>query len=129
MRHKRKGSAGSAPSSMLINRRKDNRSHRHVQIDFAEVTRAALPLLLPILRRLLPDGKVRGHEYVARNPRRADRAAGSFSVNIRTGRWADFASDDKGGDVISLVAFIEGLSQIDAARAVAVMIGLGGARD
>ena len=45
-----------------------------------------------------------GHEYVARNPTRADRRPGSFKINLRTGRWADFATGDKGGDPVSLAA-------------------------
>src|SRR4051812_12873368 len=80
--------------------------------DFKAVARAALPYSLDICRRLLPDGKIvaRGKEYVARNPTRADRRAGSLSVNLRTGCWADFAADAKGGDLISLLAYVRGVS-------------------
>jgi hypothetical protein len=35
-----------------------------------------------------------------------DQNPGSFSINVRTGRWADFATGDKGGDVISLAAYL-----------------------
>ena len=38
--------------------------------------------------------------------------------------WADFATGDKGGDVISLAAFLFGLSQAEAARRIAGMLGL-----
>jgi len=62
--------------------------------------------------------------YVALNPKRADQRLGSFSVNLRTGRWADFATGDKGGDPISLAAFLAGLSQVEAARRLATMLGL-----
>jgi hypothetical protein len=48
---------------------------------------------------------------------------------MRTGRWADFATGDKGGDIVSLAAYLFGLSQSEAARQVAQMLGLGtGAR-
>jgi hypothetical protein len=57
---------------------------------------------------------------------RADRHAGSFKVNLRTGRWADFATGDRGGDPVSLVAYLEGVTQGEAARLVSVMLGLGG---
>jgi hypothetical protein len=67
-------------------------------IDFAAVNAAALAALPDLLRRWLPDGVVRGREYVARNPRRRDRRLGSFPVNLDTGRWADFATGDVGGD-------------------------------
>ena len=77
-----------------------------------------------LLRRWLPDGRLEGHEYLARNPRRSDRRPGSFKVNITTGRWADFATGDKGGDPISLVAYLADVSQSDAARLLARMLGI-----
>src|SRR4029077_19890124 len=60
-------------------------------IDFETINHAALPVLPAILNRLIPGGKILGREYVALNPTRADRCPGSFKVNLRTGRWADFA--------------------------------------
>jgi hypothetical protein len=81
--------------------------------------------LRPILVRWLPGGEFRGHEYVALNPMRADRSLGSFKVNTKTGRWADFATGNKGGDPVSLAAYIFDLSQGQAARAIASMLGIG----
>jgi hypothetical protein len=72
----------------------------------------------------LPGGRREGREYVARNPRRADRTAGSFRINLTTGRWADFATDDAGGDPVSLAAYLFDLSQLDAARRLAAMLGM-----
>jgi hypothetical protein len=95
-----------------------------VRVDFAEVNRAVLAAFPVVLGRLLPGGKYAGHEYVAFNPRRADRHLGSFRVNIRTGKWADFATGDKGGDPISLFAYTEDKSQVDAARLLARMLGV-----
>ncbi len=74
-----------------------------------------MPLAGELLREWLPDGKVWGSEYVARNPRRSDIRAGSFKVNIRSGRWCDFATGDAGGDIISLCAYLHNLSQHKAA--------------
>ncbi len=91
-------------------------------INFAAVNRAALAALPTLLRRWLPDGRQVGREYVARNPRRADKRAGSFKVNTRTGRWADFATGDAGGDVISLCAYLAGIGQAEAARSLADML-------
>lgn len=96
------------------------------RIDFDAVNAAALRALPDLLARWLPGGKVVGHEYIARNPRRDDRHAGSFAVNLRTGRWADFATDAKGGDPVSLGAFLFGLRQIDAARRLAEALGVTG---
>jgi len=33
--------------------------------------------------------------------------------NLGSGRWADFATPHRGGDVVSLVAYLFGLSQVD----------------
>lgn len=95
-----------------------------LHLDFARINSAALSVLPSLLSRWLPDGRRAGHEWVARNPRRSDRKAGSFSVNMTTGKWADFASGDRGGDVVSLAAFLAGTSQADAARSLADMLGV-----
>ena len=94
------------------------------RIDFEAINRAALPRLPDLCTRWLPDGRRRGHEYVARNPLRADRHLGSFSINLQTGRWADFATGDKGGDVISFAAYLAGISQAQAASRLAEMLGV-----
>lgn len=69
-----------------------------------------------ICDRFLGGGTVRGNEYVALNPRRADNHAGSFCINLTTGAWADFAINEKGGDGIDLVAYINNCSISDAAH-------------
>jgi hypothetical protein len=98
--------------------------HGRSAIAFAEINRAALARLPDILTRWLPGGRIEGREYVARNPRRHDRRPGSFKVNLATGRWADFASGDRGGDPISLGAYLAGCGQAEAARNLAAMLGM-----
>jgi hypothetical protein len=93
-------------------------------VDFKRVNGAALAVLPAVINRLLPGGRIIAGEYSARNPRRADKRAGSFKINIRTGRWCDFATGDGGGDVVSLVAFLEGVSQYEAARLLSQMLGV-----
>ena len=92
-------------------------------IDFDGINRAALAVLPSLCARWLPDGRQEGREWVARNPTRADRNPGSFRINLSTGRWGDFATGDRGGDVVSLAAFLTGTGQADAARNLATMIG------
>ena len=94
------------------------------RVDFERINRAALANIEAILQRWLPDGRIEGHEYVACNPCRSDRRHGSFKVNLESGRWADFAIDAAGGDVISLAAYLSGSSQAEAARNIAAMLGL-----
>ena len=93
-------------------------------IDFDLINRAALANFPAVLARLLPDGRAIGTEWVARNPRRDDRRAGSFKVNLRSGRWSDFATGDRGGDPVSLVAYVEGVRQLQAARLLGEMLGI-----
>jgi hypothetical protein len=97
---------------------------RHKYIDFDAINQAAFAAFPAVLARVLPGGKRIGSEYLALNPRRNDSSVGSFSINLRTGRWGDFATGDKGGDPISLVAYLVGVSQGDAARLLARMLGL-----
>ena len=98
-----------------------------VSFDFARVNAAALAALPAVLSRLLPGGKFDGREFVALNPCRNDTRPGSFKVRVsgaRAGSWADFASGDRGGDPVSLVAYLEKVSQGEAARLLARMLGL-----
>ncbi len=92
--------------------------------DFTAINEAALAVLDLLLDRWLPDGETQGREYLAYNPRRVNRNLGSFKINLETGRWADFATGDRGGDPISLAAFLFDLSQTEAARRLAAMLGL-----
>lgn len=93
-------------------------------IDFAAINAAAMRVLPALCRRWAPGGAIVGREYVARNLRRADRRPGSFKVNVATGAWSDFATGDAGGDPISLAAYLGGIGQAEAARALAEMLGL-----
>ncbi|WP_155936610.1 hypothetical protein [Mesorhizobium ciceri] len=93
-------------------------------IDFAAINSAALPFLPTLLDRWAPGGHTMGREYVVRNPTRKDRRTGSFRINLVTGRWADFATGDAGGDVIALAAYLHDLSQAEAARCIADMLGI-----
>ena len=95
------------------------------QIDFGRVNRAALAVLPSLLARWLPGGQTHGAEYVVVNPRRADNRPGSFRINMRTGRWADFAIERVcGGDVVSFAAYLADIGQVEAAERVAAMLGI-----
>ncbi len=70
---------------------------------------------LNFIRNLLPNGRLEAGEFVALNPLRIDKKLGSFRINIISGRWADFATNDRGGDLISLYAYLKGISNYKAA--------------
>lgn len=93
--------------------------------DFKAIAATALGRAESLLAQWLPDGKRVGHEWQALNPLRADSKHGSFSINLNTGAWADFATGDKGGDLVALYAylFING-EQGKAARELADLFGI-----
>lgn len=66
------------------------------KLNFKAVAGAALNNAESVCSHWAPDGKRQGHEWVAINPTRADSSARSFSINLNTGVWSDFATDDKG---------------------------------
>jgi hypothetical protein len=72
----------------------------------------------------LPKGKREGPEWVALNPTRVDEHLGSFKVNLESGQWADFATGERGGDLVSLYAYLKRVSQIQAARELAQRLGI-----
>jgi hypothetical protein len=111
----------------MTSSRRCSRTSPTTRWDFATIGREALSALPAVLARVLPGGRVVGNEYLALNPRRTDHHVGSFKVRLtgaRAGRWADFATGDKGGDIISLVAYIEGVGQREAALLLSRMLGL-----
>lgn len=97
---------------------------RSGRIDFDRVNTAALRNADAVVRGLLPDGRRDGAEWVARNPLRNDRKPGSFKVNLITGKWGDFATGDRGGDLVSLAAFVASLPQREAAIRLAESLGV-----
>ena len=93
-------------------------------VDFGAINRAALRNADAVVRGLLPEGRKERHEWVARNPLRPDKRLGSFKINLSTGRWADFATGDAGGDLVSLAAFVAGIPQREAAIRLAESMGV-----
>jgi hypothetical protein len=103
-------------------------------VGFKRVNVAAVALLPAVLKRVLPGGRYESHrrEYTVRNPTRADTTPGSFKIRVsghRAGAWADFATGDRGGDPVSLIAYLENVSQREAALLLAQMLGLEAAED
>jgi putative DNA primase/helicase len=85
-------------------------------VDFKAVSAAAANSLEHLVPRVLPGGYRDGAEWVVRNPTRHDTEQRSFKINLRTGAWSDFATQEGGGDMIDLLAYLSGKSKLDAAR-------------
>lgn len=102
-----------------------NQAFEHIErIDFRAVSKAALTTLPSLVQGWLPHGKRRSDEWVATNPTRNDKTSGSFSVNLKTGVWSDFATGDAGGDAIDLLAYLKRMSKLDAARELGHLLGV-----
>jgi len=67
-------------------------------------------------------GRQHGHQFCVGNLRGDDGE--SLSVNIRSGVWRDFASDDGGSDPVSLYAAINGFQQGEAKDRLAEDLGM-----
>lgn len=86
-------------------------------INFRALADALLAMADTLVPQWLPGGCRRGPEWVCGSL--AGEAGSSTSVNLVDGKWADFSSDEKGGDLLSLYAAIHGLSVAKAAVQVA----------
>lgn len=91
---------------------------------FEEVNAATQGRIESLARGWVAKARLTGDNLFGLNPTRADKKVGSFCINVRTGVWADFATDDKGGDIISFYAYLQGISQIDAAKELADRLGV-----
>jgi hypothetical protein len=119
--------SGNRADKSSFARRRNSTQRAASAIDFAAINCAALARINAVLMRLLPGGRAVAGEWQALNPRRADTHLGSFKVRMvgaRAGVWSDFATRDHGGDLISLVAYLEAVNQGEAARRLAMMLGL-----
>ena len=65
-------------------------------IDFKSVNATALQFAEAILVAMFPLGKRRGPEFVVGSLN--GEAGKSLSINIHTGKWADFAAGQQGGE-------------------------------
>jgi putative DNA primase/helicase len=93
--------------------------------DIKTVASAALQRIDHILNYLLPQGRSDGGEYKSLNPLRDDSRPGSFSINLHSGAWADFATGDKGGDLVALWCYLQRCKdQGEAAQQVAEFLQL-----
>ena len=99
--------------------------------DFAAINAAALPVLETLCARWLPGGRRIGAEWVVGSLRGEPGASCKVRLRgqgglrgARRSRWCDFATGERGGDPISLAAAVSGLTQVEAARRVAAMLGV-----
>ena len=91
--------------------------------DFKTIAVLAKSSSQTVVSYLCPHGKREGHEWVALNPTRSDTKPGSFKINLKTGKWADFSTGDRGGDLIALWAYIKDIGQYEAMQQIKALLG------
>ena len=67
---------------------------------------------------------VGGFQYSVTRENRVKLSKMSNHFYVATGRWADFATGDGGGDLVSLAAFVSGLPQREACIRLAESMGV-----
>ena len=94
------------------------------KIDFTALAGALLDRAEAVVAEWLPSGKKRGTEWVCGDL--SGSAGRSTSVNLVTGRWAEFSDGgESGNDLTSLYAAIHGLGNAQAARDLIDRYGFG----
>ena len=91
-------------------------------INFAALADALLARAATLVPMWLPGGTQRGHEYVCGSVQGG--AGDSCAVNLTTGRWGDFSTDERGNDLVGLYAACFDLPMGKAALQVAREEGL-----
>lgn len=93
-------------------------------INYPALANALLAMAETLVPMWLPGGKFNqgGGEYVCASL--SGGKGSSCSVNLKTGRWGDFAGEEKGNDLIGLYAAIHGLTMARAAVELARDMGL-----
>jgi uncharacterized protein (DUF927 family) len=94
-------------------------------IDFKQIAAVAAEQAESVCARWLPAGKRSGSEWEVGS--RHGEEGKSLKIHLagtKAGTWADFAAGDAGGDMIALIAYIENIPQLAAARRLADFLGI-----
>ena len=83
-------------------------------LNIKQIAESLAPSQETILTQICPGGTISGREYMAGSINGGPGK--SFSLNLTTGKWADFATGEKGGDIIALYAAVNRINNAEAAR-------------
>lgn len=82
-------------------------------INFAALADALLARAHTLVPMWCPGGTQRGHEYICGSVQGG--AGSSCAINLVNGKWSDFASDERGNDLVSLYKACFGLESMGKA--------------
>lgn len=94
-------------------------------LDFAGIAARAADCAEAVCKHWLPNGKRAGNEWETGD--RHGNPGKSLKVHLsgtKAGQWADFAAGDTGGDLVALIAYVEGIKQSEAAQRLADFLGI-----
>lgn len=92
---------------------------------FKQAAAAALARFDTVMDWLgLAGGKNSGREYLPLNPKRDDHKPGSLTIHRDKGAWMEGATGDKGGDLVSLAAYLWDCGNGDAAERLGKQLGI-----
>ena len=86
-------------------------------LDFPTLAQILLSRARELLFQWLPGGRFVGVEYTCSSL--MGGLGNSCKINVKSGKWCDFSTDERGGDLISLYAAINRISQGDAYKQLA----------
>ncbi len=92
------------------------------ELDFDFVKELAINNIESVLSKWMPGGVLRGHEYICGGI--GGNKGESCSTNINTGVGSDFATGEKWGDIIELVAKTDRTNMKEAAESLASFMGV-----
>jgi predicted P-loop ATPase len=83
-------------------------------MEIKQVAQSLLSNSESLLNEWFPNGKLIGREYTLGDLSGAPGE--SLKINVDSGKWADFSTGEKGGDLVSLYAAMKKIKQIEAAK-------------
>jgi twinkle protein len=95
-----------------------------VKYDLGQISKMLADRAEGVCQWLLPAGVRRGQEWVVGSV--YGESGDSLRVNIggKAGMWKDFASDEKGGDMLDLIGACRGVGKAEAVKAAKEFLGI-----
>ncbi|WP_417248590.1 hypothetical protein [Celeribacter sp.] len=91
---------------------------------FDEVKGASAWRIERLVRAWVPGARRSGDHLIVPNPKCGDLSPSNLIIDLHTGSWNDRERGYYGKDIISFYAYFRGLTQLEAARDLAMQLGV-----
>jgi hypothetical protein len=112
------------PAAQDLEVKKMSRTAKLNNGDLQAINIAAQKKLPAIASRWLPDGRLEGRFWVARNPYNDGEVPPSLQLDLKWAAWNDYTLRKSGKGAISLAAYLARLTLDEAAARLAKMLGV-----